>query len=328
MRGNWFKTVFGYTMSALKVPFRWIKRTLYGTKKELDGLEGKEVESPSRLFREAFFSKKTTLGALLLLLALFLFVLIAPTFVSLDVNYTDPLQQNVAPGYSLRAIPRKLKKSMQDVNGFSDFTVGLSQSGEVFVWGNTKDKLNKNDLKKIPSTVKEKGAVAVAAGKDHIIAVTKDGQIVGWGDKSCGQYGTEEVLNAIVMPSSIAMGVAPDEVRGLSCGYQATALVLEDGSCYVWGNTNSVKNLMALQNMQDVFDVAFTNSVAVALKKDGSIFMGNEAYFHAAVSSKNGRQNSFNAYMVGKKAVKIAANNKCIAVLTGNGELILPILII
>ena len=50
--------------------------------------------------------------------------------------------------------------------------------------------------------------------------------------------------------------------------------------------------------------------------------MGNEAYFHAAVSSKNGRQNSFNAYMVGKKAVKIAANNKCIAVLTGGGELI------
>lgn len=319
---NWMKRVFGHTVSAFKTFFRWIKRGIFGGKEELGGVEGQAVESPSKLIREAFFSKKTAVAALFFLAALLLFVFIAPSFIALDINYTDPLQQNVAPGYSLRTVPKQLKKSVQDVNGFSDFTVGLSKNGKVFVWGNTEDKLNQKDLKKIPETLKKEGGVAVAAGKDHVIAVTKTGEIVGWGDKSCGQYGYEEVLNAISMPAELKEGVNPDNVRSLSCGYQATALVFEDGRAYLWGNVNAVRNLAELQNMQDVAEIAFSNSAAVVLKKDGSIFTGREEYFRAAISSKNGRQTSFNAYMVGRKGVKIAANNKCIAVVTDDGELI------
>ena len=319
---NCIKKAFRYTMSALKSLFRWIKRGFFGAKRELNGLNEKEVESPSKLFREAFFRRKTAVAALVILISLFLFVFIAPAFISLDMNYTDPLQQNVAPGYSLRAIPRRLKKSIQDVNGFSDFTVGLSKDGEVFVWGNTKDKLNKNDLGKIPSEVKKQGAVSVAAGKDHIIAVTKTGEIIGWGDKSCGQYGFEEVLNAIPMPKSLQNGVAPEFVRSLSCGYQTTALLLTDGTAYAWGNANAVKNLSSLQNLQGVADIVFTNSVAVALKMDGSIFTGKETYFYSAVGSKNGRQPSLNAYLVGRRVEKLTANSKCIALLTDDGELI------
>ena len=319
---NWIKRVFAYTMSALKAPIRWIKRAFFGKGKEFSALENEGVESPSKLFREAFFRKKAAVVALFLLAALFLFVFIAPAFISLDMNYTDPLQQNVAPGYSMRALPRRLKKSVQNINGFSDFTVGLSKEGEVFVWGNTKDKLNKKDLKEIPLAVKEQGAAMVAAGKDHIIAVTKEGEIIGWGDKSCGQYGFEEVLNAISMPSALAEGIAPGAVRSLSCGYQATALVLADGRAYLWGNTNAVKNLGELQNMRGTEQVVFTNSIAVALMEDGSVFTGKERYFYSAVSSLNGRQSLFDSYMVGRKGVKIAANGKCIAILTDSGELI------
>ena len=319
---NWIKRAFNSAMSALKSVFRWIKRGVFGAKGELNGLDEKDVESPSKLFRQAFFRKKTAVAALVVLLSLFLFVFIAPAFVVLDMNYTDPLQQNVAPGYSLRAIPRRLKKSIQAINGFSDFTVGLSKEGEVFVWGNTKDKLNKKDLSKIPSEVKKQGTVAVAAGKDHVIAITKQGEIIGWGDKSCGQYGYDEVLNAIPMSDTLQGGIAPDSVQALSCGYQTTALVMKDGSAYVWGNVNAVKNLSALQNLQGVADIVFTNSVAVALKRDGSIFTGRETYFHSAVSSLNGRQNSLSAYMVGRKTVKLAANGKCIALLTDKGELV------
>ena len=320
--GNWIGRVFVYTMYALKIPFRWIKRTFFGAKAEFSGVEGKSVESPSHLFREAFFSKKTAVAALLLLAALFLFVFIAPAFVSLDINYTDPLQQNVAPGYALRAMPRGLKNNIQDVNGFSDFTVGLSGDGEVFIWGNTKNKLNKTDLKKIPQSVTEEGALFVSAGKDHIIAITKSGKIVGWGDNSCGQYGFDKVLNAIPMQAELKDGVSPTAVQSLSCGYQASALVLKDGRAYLWGNTNAVKNLSAMQNLTGVKEVVFTNSVAVALLSDGSIFTGNEGYFYGAVSSQNGRQSSFTTYMVGRRAVKMAANNKCLALLTDEGELV------
>ncbi len=307
-------------MSALKTIFRWIRRAFFGGSRELSQSAVEVRESPTRLLVNAFFRKKSAVFALTLLLALLAFVFIAPAFVSLDINYTDPLQQNVAPGYSLRALPKKLKKEVADVNGFADFTVGLSRLGEVFAWGNTSSPLADYDLADIPKELAE-GAVAVAAGRDHAIAVTKSGKIVGWGDKSCGQYGYEPVLNALPMPERLKGGLAESKVRSLSCGYQATALVLEDGHAYLWGNTNAVTNLVAMQALTGVKQVVFTNSLAVALFEDGSIYTGGEHFF-AAVSSKNGRQSAFNAYMVGRKVTQIAADNKCIALLTDEGELV------
>ncbi len=279
-----------------------------------------EIETPSTLLRQAFFEKKSAVFSLAVLLALFLFVFIAPVFVPLDINATDPLQQNVAPGYSLRSVPKKLKKSVKSIDGFADFSAGLSGSGEAFVWGNTKDGVRGYDLGKIPEKVR-RGAAFVSAGKDHVIAVTKSGEIVGWGDKSCGQYGFEEALNALPMSKALGKGVNPERVKSLVCGYQATALVLDDGRAYFWGNTNAVTNLSAMQDLTEVEDARFTNSTAVALLKDGSIFTGGD-HFRSVVSSINGRKNDFNAYLVGRKVEKIATNAKCLAVLTDEGELV------
>ncbi len=316
---NFFKRAYEGTKYALKRIFGWIRRIVFGSKRELADVE--KIESPSKLLREAFFRKKTAVAALAVLLSLFAFVFIAPAFVALDINYTDPLQQNVAPGYRLMRLPRALQKDGAEVNGFADFTVGLSGKGEVFVWGNTKNRLQGQDLQKLPREIKREGAVAVAAGKDHILAVTKSGKIVGWGDNSCGQYGVEPVLNALPMPAFLEEGIPVESVRGLACGYQASALILTDGRAYLWGNINGVTNLPQMQALTEVEDIVFTNSLAVALKRDGSIFTGG-APFHAAVGSTGGRQSDFFGYMYGKKAVRIAADNKCLALVTGEGELV------
>ncbi len=319
---NIFKRAYEGGMYALKKLFRWIKRAFFGSKVEaLVGGEG-EIESPSKLFKEAFFRKKAAVGALLLLLALFAFVFISPIFIPLDINYTDPLQQNVPPGYGFLRVPKALKNSLADANGFADFTVGLSKEGEVFVWGNTQNRLQKRDLKEIPDAVKEEGALFAAAGKDHILTLTKGGKVVGWGDNSCGQYGTEPVLNALSMPTFLDEGVDVDAVSSLACGYQVSALVFKDGRAYFWGNKNSVANLGQMESLTDVEGVAFTNSLAVVLKKDGSVFTGGEGSFLSAVSSKTGYTANFSAYMQGKKAVRIAADNKCLAVVTEEGELV------
>ena len=320
---NFIKRAYEGTMSAFKTAVRWIKRAVFGGKGELSDTE--KIESPSRLIWGAFFRKKTAVVALVTLVGLFLFVFIAPLFVSLDVNYTDPLQQNVAPVYSLRNVPRRLRNEVASIDGFSDFTVGLSLDGEVFVWGNTIDRLSGRDMGEIPQRVKEDGAVIVAGGKDHALALTKSGYLVGWGDKSCGQYGVEPVLNALTMPMELSQKLAVEDVARLACGYQASALVKTDGTAYLWGNINAVRNLSALQNKlleTKTQKIVFTNSTGVALLNDGRVEMGGEEVFLSAISSKNGRQSSFNAYMVGRKAVEIAANNKCIAVILEDGELV------
>ncbi len=317
---KFIQSLYERGMYSLKRFSRWIKRAFLGSRAE--AAPSGEIESPSKLLREAFFRRKAAVGALAVLLALFAFVFIAPLFISLDINYTDPLQQNVPPGYGLTAVPKKLKKEVADIDGFADFSVGLSKSGEVFVWGNTKNRLQGSDLKKIPDEVKRKGAKAVAAGKDHILALTTEGKIVGWGDKSCGQYGGEPVLNALSMPSELLERVDPSSVSALVCGYQTSALVFKDGRAYLWGNMNSVTNLAQMQGLDGIEEVAFTNSLAVALRKDGSVFTGGAGNFGGAVSSKKGSVPDFFRYTEDKRGVKLAADNKCIALLTDEGELV------
>ncbi len=314
--------IYEHTMSALKRIFRWIKRGFFGGAREWKEIGDERIESPTRLLVSAFFRKKSAVVALVVLLSTFAFVFIAPAFVPLDINYTDPLQQNVAPGYALRDIPKRLKAKVGEINGFADFTVGLSLEGKAYVWGNTKERLSGEDLSKIPQEVENGGCVALAAGKDHIVAVTKSGKIIGWGDNSRGQYGTTPVLNAVSMPDVIASGVDVEEVADLSCGYQATALLLKSGEAYLWGNVNSVNNLTAMQNLSNVKKVVFTNSLAVALTKEGSIYTGDEEYFRAMISSKSGRKNQLNEYLVGRKVLDIASDNKCIALLLDGGELV------
>ena len=321
---NFIKRAYGHTVSALKRVFRWIKRSIFGKKDEWNGVE--RIESPTRLVVNAFLRKKAAVVALSVLVGLFLFVFLAPTFVGLDINYTDPLQQNLAPVYSLRRVPKGLKKEIAYIDGFSGFTVGLSKEGKVFVWGNTQDKLSGRDMQNIPDSVRMSGAAHVAAGKDHLLALTKDGYLVGWGDDSCGQYGTGEVLNAISMPKELTEKLSVDEVKGLSCGYQASALVKTDGKAYLWGNMNAVRNLSKVSNIVSasagVEKIVFSNSAVIALMKDGRIETGEKGLFLSAVSMKNGRQSSFDAYMVGRKAVDIAADNKSIAVVTEDEDLV------
>lgn len=323
---NILKRAWGYTVSAFKRFFRWIRRGIFGSKAELSalsaGAETEKIESPSRLLRQAFFRKKSAVTALIFLVALFLFVFIAPLFLSLDINYTDPLQQNISPGYSLCSPPRALKKDVRYIDGFSDFTVGVNSEGKLFVWGNVKNRLTKVNVKKYPDTVRDEGVVVASAGKDHIAAVTKLGKIVCWGDNSCGQFGTERVLGSLPMHDDLLGGVHADEVLQITCGYQATALVLRNGRVYTWGNTNAVRNLESFYAISDVQKMAFTNSAAVALKTDGSIDTGTESVFYGAVSLREGKQADFARYMQSKRGLDIATDGKCIAVVTADKDLV------
>ena len=303
--------------NAFKKPVSWLKRALW-----LKDASLLSVENPKKLLARDFFRKKSAVVSLLTLVGIFLFVFIAPVFFPMDINYTDPLAQNLAPVYSLRRVPKKLKNAVVTINGFSSFTVGVNSSGEPFVWGESKDRLNGNDLKDIPQILKQEKTAFIFAGKDHILALTKQGNLVGWGDKSCGQYGFEETLNAVTTPGIFKERVDSEAVKKIVCGYQVSGVLFKDGRAYLWGNTNSVRNLTELAFSTDVEDIAFTNSQAVILRKDGSLFFGKESSFTSAVSSKTGRQPSFSRYMQGKKGVKIATTNKCLAVLLEDGELV------
>jgi hypothetical protein len=115
---------------------RWAKRMFFGASKELtmdEMLAVEKLESPSRLAVKAFFRRKLAVCALVVLVSLFLFVFIGPLVVPMNLNYTDPLQANIGPNYSFLKVPGDLENNIKNINGFADFTVGVSNDNDFYL---------------------------------------------------------------------------------------------------------------------------------------------------------------------------------------------------
>lgn len=175
--------------------WRWLKRAFFGAGREMAEDEKffvEKIESPSIMAVKAFFRRKLAVVALIVLVSMFLFVFVGPYFFPMDLNYTDPLQANMAPNNTLMKVPSELEDNIRNINGFSDFTVGVSQDNTLYLWGNTKNNLTNVDFTVLPDEIQEGKVAYASAGSDHIIAITTDGKVVGWGSNSNGQYGVKK----------------------------------------------------------------------------------------------------------------------------------------
>ncbi len=307
--------------TAGKRPFftgRWIRRMLQGPGREA-------FESPAALTWKAFFRRKLAVLALILLVGLFLFVFIGPSFVPLDVNYTDPLQKNIAPSFSMLGLPAGLADNIRSISGVSNFTLGVSRDHTLYLWGQTRDTLSGQQLGEFPAEIRPGQVAHAAAGSDHIIAITTDGRVVGWGARDNGQYGPVAPTDPYIpMPDFLRDTLDPAAVDQLVCGYQVTALVLE-GKLFMWGNPNSMLSLRELASgVEKVKKVAFSNYYALLLMEDGTITGGSALTLQgrSAVSSVTGKIPELASYLRGKTVTDIAATNNCYGLVTADGELI------
>ena len=314
--------------------WRWAKRMFMGASKELvedDRFVVEKIESPSMMAVKAFFRRKLAVVALVVLVSLFLFVFIGPNFFPMDLNYTDPLQANMTPIYSLLKVPADLASNVRTISSFSDFSVGVSEENNFYLWGKTKNSLTNVDYNaQMPEEIQPGKVLTAAAGSDHIIAITTDGKIVGWGNKSTGQYGYTKVESDpyIQMPTEFIEGtIDPNSVEQLICGYQVTGLIL-DGRLYMWGNPNTMLSLKEFAN-SDKFNsgvkkVAFSNYYAIVLYEDGTVSGGQTLTFNrqSAYSSVEGKIKNLKSHLADKKVIDITASNNCYALLTDAGEMI------
>ena len=316
--------------------WRWIKRMFLGASKELcddDVFAVEKLESPSKLAVKTFFRRKLAVVALTVLVALFLFVFIGPLFIPMDINYTDPLQANIAPNYSMLSVPRKLKNNIRDINGFSNYTVGLSNDNTLYMWGYTKDALSGVDFKDFPAEIKKGEVYMAAAGSDHVIALTTSGKLVGWGDNSRGQYGLVSAENGVLsMPSEFADGnIDTSKVTQLIAGYQVSGMVY-GGKLYLWGNLNALLNMSnilaeteayCLENNTTVKKVVLSNYNAVVLYENWKVSApGAITSSTSATSMKLGNLYNASSYMSEQTVVDIAATNNCFSFVTDSGDVL------
>ena len=313
---------------------RWTKRMIWGASKELvedERFVVEKIESPSMMAVKAFFRRKLAVVALVVLVSLFLFVFIGPNYFPMELTYTDPLQANMAPNYTLMKVPEKLDNQIRTISGFSDFTVGVSEENDLFIWGNTKNTLTNVNYAAFPEAIQEGNVYTAAAGSDHIIAVTTDGKVVGWGNKNNGQYGIVKNENDpyTQMPDVLLNGtIDPEQIQQLLCGYQATALVMKDGTMYMWGNNNAMLSLPEFTKGDkyntNIQKVAMSNYYAILLRQDGTVTGGQTLTFNmqSAVSNTEGVIKNLRTFMKDRTVQDIAATNNCYAFVMDDGSLV------
>lgn len=248
-----------------------------------------EIVSPFKQIVRGFFERKIAVGALCVLICTLLTVFIAPLFMPRYSDaYTETTQKNIAPGMSMMAVPDELKNDIKTIDGYGSFTVGLSNAGKVYVWGNSYNSVQKVDCADIPEAVQNAKIVAVAAGIDHVIAVDETGHVYGWGDSKRGQYGyftpeQEKADDIVSMPEGLAKGkelIDPNHIAKITCGYQISAILMDDGQLYIWGNRKAYSNMDSFVGKTDLVDIDFTlNNVVGLTEARNTIFTGKRGLY-------------------------------------------------
>jgi len=291
-----------------------------------------EIISPMRQVINNFMERKLAVGALVLLIAMFITMFVGPLFMpKYSDSYTEVTQQNIGPTMSLAKVPSELKNNIKMIDGFGSFTVGLDNDGYVYVWGSTKIGTTGVDVANIPADLPQGNIAMVAAGQDHVVAIDNDGKIWCWGYQKLGQFGTQaeaeargEAVNPNIayMPQELAdNGVDLENVKKLTCGYQATAILMKDGTLYLWGNKNVYMNFDLFLAAGSMYDMDFTlNSIVGINGRRNSIYTGSRGLYDVVRGNIGDKGVKIAEYLDGRTIEEIVTTNASLALLLSDGS--------
>lgn len=133
-----------------------------------------------------------------------------------------------------------------DVRLGNTHALALLRDGRVLAWGRADTGVSGADPERSPVVVSPtpvtalRGALAIAAGSEHSLALLHDGSVVAWGNNRFGQLGDGSYERRLV----------PVEVKGIRNAIAITArgnasfALLADGSVVGWGS-NGAKGELA-----------------------------------------------------------------------------------
>ena len=270
---------------------------LFGGKKMKEDIfhEG-DIQSPLRTVINTYRDNKISMTALILFIAIFVTVIIGPVFKPIDLSFSETTQRNVEPGLDMMKIPNKLQGNIKDIAIGPTFSIGVSNDGEVFIWGKTRisEVLNVRNLPRDKQTNQliDMGKVEkVAAGTDHVVVVNEDGDVFGWGSNRHMQLNLPE----------FNIGVITDVVAG----NQNTILLTEDGYSNFIGNSNNNDYNEFHEYQGQLAKVDVTGDAVVGLTFDGQVgYLGYQQNSYSRIPENMG-----NVVDIATTASTIAAVN-------------------
>ena len=288
------------------------------------------IVSPGRQVFNRFIERKFAVFSVFVVLTMFAIVFIAPHFMTKYYDaYTETTQKDVPPTLSLMRVPNKLKNNIKMIDSYGSFSVGLSNDGEVFVWGVGQLGASGLNIKDIPEEVKEAKIAFVAAGQDHIIAIGEDGKFYGWGSNRFGQYGVSDSImnnpNLEPVPEAVLNGeLDVAHIKKVTCGYQASAILMDDGTLYIWGNKQAYSNIDKFIGKDNIVDVDFTLNYVVGLdSRQSSVYTGTRGIYDVVYTSLADKGQKMKDFLNGRKILEIRSTTKNICLLLDDGSVAL-----
>ena len=319
---------------------RWFRRTFLGAKYEAKKAaenngqpdDSELIVSPARQIFQRFLERRFAVFSVCLVLFMFLIVSIVPKTKFMEKyydSYTEVTQKDLPPNLSYMKVPAAMKDEIKSIDSYGSFSVGLSKSGKVYVWGSTKLGATSLNVADIPQEVQDSKIAFAAAGIDHIVVITEDGRLLGWGSNQFGQYdATEAVLNnpnLVPVPEEIRNGgIDVANVKKLVAGYQASAILMNDGKLYIWGNKQTYTNMEKFLNRKNIEDIDFTLNYVVGLDtKRNSIVTGVKNLYSTVRDTIGGKGEKMTKFLDGRKIQAITATSSSVCALLDDGTIAL-----
>ena len=288
------------------------------------------IVSPGRQIFNRFMERKFAVFSVVVVLIMFAIVFIAPHFMTKYYDaFTETTQKDLPPTLSFMSVPKDLRDNIKMIDSYGPYSVGLSNDGKVFLWGIERIGAS-GETMKIPDEVKNAEIAYVAAGQDHAIAIGTDGKFYGWGSNRFGQFAVDEKIlnnpNLEPVPEPVLNGeLDVSHIKKVSCGYQASAILMDDGTLYIWGNKQAYSNMDKFIGKDNIQDIDFTLNYVVGLTdKRSSIYTGTKGLYDKVRSTiTSGKAVKIKEFLDGRTITEIRSTTTNICLLLDDGSIAL-----
>ena len=246
-------------------------------------------------------------------------------------------------------------KTITAIAAGAQHTLALTSEGKIYSWGhNNSGQLGNNSTSpyfgvQSPVAVVMTGAlagktvVAIAAGREHSLALTSDGRVYAWGYNYNGQLGTNSFTYS---PVPVAVytggGLSGKTVTAIAAGVDHNLALTSDGLIFAWGygyygelgnNANPASSTVPVQVVVQTDALAGRTVTAIAagfhhslaLTSDGRVFSWGrndvgQLGLDGLGSTEVPMAVDMSGVLAGKTVTKIAARYLHTLALTSDGE--------
>ncbi|MDY0010950.1 MAG: hypothetical protein RBR96_04350, partial [Candidatus Izemoplasmatales bacterium] len=236
-----------------------------------------------------------------------------------------------------------------------EFTIGLSNQGEIFAWGNNEYAQLGNGLsnsKYRPINITEffnlnenEQIIQISAGYMHSAALSQMGRLYLWGDNEDGQLGIDDTfihMTPVDITDNFDL-LGEEKIIKVELGNYFSSALTSSGRLFMWGYNTSgelgdggnvsrqipydITSNFGLAGEEKLVDVSLGGSHALALTSNNRIFSwgfnNNMQLGDGTTTSRNtpGEITSQFTFASGETITQVAAGNHHSAVVTSLGEI-------